>query len=145
MTRSKRERSWLAQIHGPGLFGDAGRVAQIGLVVNQPLILEREPANSVDACAILVRDLLGAPVGYVQREVAARVAPVMDDGCTVLAKVAAPVGPGKSPHTFRVADALLWVDGLEGERLNDVGHVYRLPTFDELVVQYRRAFEKDDA
>lgn len=50
-----------------------------GLVEGQMLLLEREPANQFDEFAIKVLDPeTGTHLGYVAKEVAAELAPIMD-------------------------------------------------------------------
>ena len=44
------------------------------------LTLRREPGNEHDANAIAVRTAAGAQAGWVPREVAAQIAPALDDG-----------------------------------------------------------------
>jgi hypothetical protein len=59
------------------------------LMVGEQLILRREPRNLYDKNAVAVLTMAGAPIGYIPRDVAARLAPVMDaEGGTLLASVA---------------------------------------------------------
>lgn len=96
-----------SELRGPTLFGKVGCITFMGLVENQPMILEREPSNPVDPCAIIVRTLLGQPAGYVARETAAYVAQGMDLGTEWLCKVT-----GNPPSRGRaVIPIMLWLDG----------------------------------
>jgi hypothetical protein len=61
--------------------------ACLELTLEAPLILVREPYNPHDANAILLLNIFGTPVGYVQRAVAARVAGWMDAGMAVTGRV----------------------------------------------------------
>ena len=80
-------RVFISQIRGAGLFGVAGRRARAALVGGQPLMIEREFENPNDRNALRLCDLHGAPVGYVAREIAAKVAPLMDSGVVFTACV----------------------------------------------------------
>jgi hypothetical protein len=73
-------------IVGARHMGPAVQQACKELTEGCPLIVVREPKNPHDGNAIKLVDLFGRPVGYVQRNVAAQVAPVMDRGFTVLAR-----------------------------------------------------------
>jgi SWI/SNF-related matrix-associated actin-dependent regulator of chromatin subfamily A3 len=80
-------REVTAELRGAGLFGLEALKRSVSLSANQPLLLVREPRNRYDTNAIRVHDILYAPVGYVAREVAAKVAPLMDAGEVWMAKV----------------------------------------------------------
>lgn len=90
------------RVVGAAHMGRAVKIACQALTVGQPLITEREPGNPHDINAILLRDLTGKAVGYVQRFVAARVAPFMDSGFMVLGRVI------EEPKSMRRFDGL-WV------------------------------------
>lgn len=60
------------------------------LVNGQPLILEHEPTNHVDPNAVLVKDLMGAPCGYVAREHAPEVSAKIKSGLILMAKAIGP-------------------------------------------------------
>ncbi|HEV2775588.1 MAG TPA: HIRAN domain-containing protein [Solirubrobacteraceae bacterium] len=62
-----------ARFHDDVLQSDA-------LAPGTPLTLRREPGNEHDANAIAVLTAAGAQAGWVPREVAARVAPALDEG-----------------------------------------------------------------
>jgi len=59
------------------------------LPIGSPLVLERERTNPHDPNAILVRDSSGAALGYVAREVARNIAPLLDLGETEEVRVRA--------------------------------------------------------
>jgi hypothetical protein len=68
-------------------FDNRPRVVE-RLVVGERLRLYREPANHYDPNAICVQTITGEQVGYIPKELAARLAPVMDaQGGTVAAIV----------------------------------------------------------
>lgn len=102
-------RSWQARIHGPQFFDRAGIIRWVELRVNQPLILEREPNNCNDPNAIIVRDLYGEPTGYIERKVAAQIAPVMDSGSLLMAKLIKTVVLVSGQHWHRYPPiAYIW-------------------------------------
>jgi len=103
------ERRWYARVRGPALV--RGWNTWIGLESGQPLLLEREPNNPKDANAILVRDLFGAAAGYIERRVAAQVAPVMDSGVMVMAKIKR--GVVHAPGVNHPPVAMLWTEHKE--------------------------------
>lgn len=110
-----RRQVWFAEIRGAALFGTAGRKAWVSMTVGQPLLLEREPLNPADSSAIKVSDLMGQPVGYVAREVSCKIAPVMDAGKMVLARITRPVV--LRTKSFPVAK--LWIEGnVEGKTIS---------------------------
>jgi HIRAN domain len=76
-----------AQIRGASFFGRRALEHSRDLQYGEPLILMREPTNKADRNAIKVLEILGKPIGYVAREVAADVAPRMDRGEFWLADV----------------------------------------------------------
>lgn len=116
----------VSECRAPGLFGAAGRRNARAVMQNQPLLLIREPANPVDANAVICATLLGEPIGYVAREHAARLAPQLDAGHLWCAKVLIPWLPAVA--NCRI---LLWrekprpvtkrrhVHHIDGNRLNN--------------------------
>lgn len=90
---------WYAELRGTHFLPEPNQMVAKMLQGGQPLLVMREPTNPHDRNAILVADLMGLPLGYVAKEVAARVAPHMDAGKTVMCRV----------YSRRVL--LLWVDG----------------------------------
>lgn len=111
MTEPVRIRT---QVRGPGLFDPGGTEAHLRLVPGQPLILEREPGNPVDPCAVILRTLDGIPVGYVQRPTSIIVSALIDQGTMLLGRVTRAPQARRLPgggRAYRVARALLWSDG----------------------------------
>ena len=109
---ARRNRRWVCELRGPSILGkDAIRTYKL-IAIGQPLILIREPDNPVDGNAVLVSDLIGVAFCYVDRDTAALIAPVMDAGTMLLAKVKTLPHLGKP---FRYATATVWEDGLEEE------------------------------
>src|SRR5215469_7870560 len=100
-----------AQIRGAGLFGRQGIERSRRLEPGERLILSREPANPADRNAIVLSNMLTCqPVGYVAREVAADVAPSMDQGDLWMAGV---LNPSRVIHRagrlrITLPVALLW-------------------------------------
>lgn len=111
---------WQTLVVGPGLISERAIATWHGLTVNQPLLLVREPTNPVDPCAVVLTDLLGQPVGYVQRRVAAEVAPVIDGGTIVLGRVTRERLRVRHPPV-----ASLWTD--DGESCQHSRRRLRLP------------------
>lgn len=68
-------------------MGKAVADALIEISVGTPLLLIREPDNPYDTNAIRVMTVIGRSIGYVQREVAAIVAPKIDAGHIFLGKI----------------------------------------------------------
>jgi hypothetical protein len=63
------------------------------LVVGERLLLRRDPTNRYDKNAVAVMTLSGAQAGFIPKELAARLAPVMDaHGGTLAAEVEAVTG-----------------------------------------------------
>ena len=99
----KRKYLWASRLRRPNLFkGACARVR--AMTSGQPLILIREPTNPNDANAIIVADLLGKPCGYIERRIAAIVAPFLDNRVIVMAKVT-------GVYVRRCRIVQLWVDG----------------------------------
>jgi hypothetical protein len=69
----------VAGVAGAGRFHDAALQAE-AVSPGRALILRRDPDNEHDANAIAVLAVDGAQVGWVPREVAARIAPELDAG-----------------------------------------------------------------
>lgn len=85
------DKVFIAELRGASFFGRHAVIrAYIEAQPGQPMLLSREPTNPADTNAIIVSDLNSLPCGYVAREVAARVAPLMDQGlvpiCTIRSK-----------------------------------------------------------
>lgn len=82
------------------------------LTLEAPLIPVRERNNPHDSNAVLLLNLYGKPVGYVQRAVARIVASAMDGGEVVFAKVirAPNLKNGRVRMQLRYPRALLWSD-----------------------------------
>jgi hypothetical protein len=79
------------------------------LALNIPteVVLERESDNLYDPNAILVRSVPGTPLGYVAREMARGVAPLLDSGCEAQAHLVSrsgndPVRPGTAIIRIRL-------------------------------------------
>lgn len=70
-------------LRGLGYEGRMARVESLALPV--PVMLEREADNPFDPNAILVRSTEGDNLGYVARETASAVAPILDEGAHVQA------------------------------------------------------------
>lgn len=100
-----------ARIRGAGLFGKEGKAAHLVLTGGQPLLLDREPGNPVDPLAVIVRTLHGEPVGYIQRPINAEIAALIDSGRVPLARVDRPPEIFSDIGVYRVARALVWIDG----------------------------------
>lgn len=100
-------------IRGPGLFKPGGRRAHLGLTSGQPLLLEREPGNPADPCAVILRTLDWVPVGYVQRPKSVIVASLIDQGMMLLGRVsrAADLRVEAGRAVLVLAHALIWSDG----------------------------------
>ena len=110
--------SLVTAIRGPRLFGQDGVDRHLTLTAGQPLLLVREPTNPVDPeNAVIVMDLFGAPVGYIQRPECATVARLMDKGVTLMAAVQK--APRRFHGKFRVADARIWRDDAAGATETD--------------------------
>lgn len=86
----------------------------LGLVAGQPLLLHREPHNPADGNAVRLTDLYGGPVGYVERNVAAVIAKMLDMRVMVMARVLSPCVPtGRSRKGWRqyhAARVLIWIE-----------------------------------
>jgi hypothetical protein len=81
------------------------------LVGGQPLLLCRQPSNPHDRNAISVHDLFNAQCGWVGREVAAKIAPLMDLGWCFMAHIIKPHG-GVLPSGEPVWPIMnIWLDG----------------------------------
>lgn len=107
MSKSLR---WFARIRGPLLFGEAAGMRWVRLQAGQPLIIVREPENRVHSKAIRVHDVLLQPVGYVEAAMADKIAPYMDAGVVLLAKVAKPAKVWQFPYA-EPPEAVIWSDG----------------------------------
>ena len=75
------------KIRGAGLFGALGRSELLTLANGAALILQREPDNPVDTNAIIVMSFYGVECGYVARQCAAKIAPLIDAGLAPYAHV----------------------------------------------------------
>lgn len=76
------------EIRGAFFFQQASIDRAYNIKANAPLFLEREPYNAKDSNAIIVRDFAdNLPIGYMAAEKAAIIAPLMDAGNLVLAKI----------------------------------------------------------
>lgn len=76
----------------------------------QPLIMELQPNNPVDPAAVLLKDLMGLPVGYVCREDAPRVAGTIAAGVHLLCRTDGPPLPGAR------RDLYIWEDAEEASQ-----------------------------
>lgn len=108
-----RNRGYTARIRGSSLFAPECSKIYWSVVTGQPLVLEREPGNPVDPNAIVVADLMGRGFCYVERLVAAELAPLMDAGRLPLAKVLSP--PSRRRGETVYARATIWFDGTEDD------------------------------
>ncbi len=70
-----------------GVSFDGRQDATEGLAGGEELALVREPNNEADPNAIAVRRSDGRPLGYLRRQIAAALAPLMDAGATYTASV----------------------------------------------------------
>jgi hypothetical protein len=77
----------VSEIRGPLLISREARRTYRSLSSSQPLLMKREPNNPVDRNAIILMTLFAQPVGYMAREHAAIVAPMMDKGAVLLCRV----------------------------------------------------------
>lgn len=81
------EFNLVSEIRGAMLFGRDAKARLTGLKAQQPLIMECEPTNPVDPKAIILKDLFLRPIGYMAREQAAIVAPLLGQETGLLCKV----------------------------------------------------------
>lgn len=105
----KKTEELLAEIRGDFFLGIAAKRENRSLCPGMPLILIREPNNKADKNAIKVASLYGIPCGYVAREIAAKVAPEIDQGFRWMAKVYS------ERRKKEVPIALLWKEEDEGK------------------------------
>ena len=93
-------------------MGTRALKACLELTLGAALIPVRERSNPHDSNAIRLLSITGTPVGYVERDIAARVAPWMDEGLTVFAKVIreANMRNGIIRMKKRYPLAMLWVE-----------------------------------
>jgi hypothetical protein len=99
------------------------------LSVSESVILEREPDNRHDGNAILVLTNAGDELGYVPRELAKEMAPLLDSGATVTATVKKLLTETLDGHSLPVivstvyrADAPIPASNHSGQH-NSVGRV----------------------
>lgn len=78
-------KTFFAQIRG-AQYLPGGRARARALHWGERLILLREKENAFDPNAIILLNILGKPVGWVAKEIAARLAPRLDSGEVWLAK-----------------------------------------------------------
>jgi hypothetical protein len=115
-TLEARER--VRPIHrGDFIVAGAGRSAERrtaceGLQVGERVVLEREPDNHHDANAILILDTAGDELGYVPREDAAVMAPLLDAGGWVEATVKKVI-EARSGHTLPIIVSTMYRHGVE--------------------------------
>ncbi|HEY0148673.1 MAG TPA: HIRAN domain-containing protein [Allosphingosinicella sp.] len=83
----------------------------------EPVSLEREPANSYDPNAVMVRSCRGVCIGYLAREDAAQLAPALDEGRTHRATLHELTGglSGYKHHGARVS--ITWDGGAAVEHV----------------------------
>ena len=67
---------------------------------NSQIFIKRDYANFYDPNAIMVMNFQGQQIGYVSRDVASQLAPQMDSGKEIYAKIACLTGGGT--YTFGV-------------------------------------------
>lgn len=102
---------------GDFIVAGAGRSAERraaceGLQVGDQVVLEREPDNRHDANAILILNTAGDELGYVPREDAAVMAPLLDVGAWVEATVKKVI-EARSGHTLPVIISTMYRHGVE--------------------------------
>jgi hypothetical protein len=90
-----------SEIRGPGLISPMARVEYRALTAGQPVTLRREPDNAKDGNAIVVETFLRQPCGYLARQQAAILAPLLDAGERWEGEVTA------GAHAFRCPQVLL--------------------------------------
>lgn len=91
------------------VLGPVVLMRYVGLGPSQPLIMERQPTNKVDPTAVLLKDMMGLPVGYVCREDSPRIAGMMSAGVHLLCRTDGPVLKGGRRDLF------IWEEGEEKE------------------------------
>ncbi len=89
--------SFATKIMGVTFEGRQGVVQQ--LVAGQELLVVRDRTNAVDANAIALKTVAGVQVGYLRRQIAAEIAPVIDGGVCYEARVCAVTG-GEDGRSF---------------------------------------------
>lgn len=95
--------SMRGEVRGPGLISPVATLEYRSLVPGQRLMLVRERDNPVDPNAIiLATEPLGQPVGYLAKEVAARIAADVDRGVPWRCAVT------EAPNAFRKPQVKLW-------------------------------------
>jgi hypothetical protein len=115
-TLEARERA--RPLHrGDFIVAGAGRSAERrtaceGLQVGERVVLEREPDNRHDANAILIIDTAGDELGYVPREDAAVMAPLLDGGGWVEATVKKVI-EARTGYTLPVIISTMYRHGVE--------------------------------
>lgn len=82
--------SFVTKVMGVTFEGRQGTVQS--LVAGQELLVVRDRTNAVDANAIALKTTAGLQVGYLRRQIAAEIAPVMDTGVVYEAFVSAVTG-----------------------------------------------------
>lgn len=95
-------------------FHDYRRVAA-QLVLGERLVLRREPGNPHDANAIEIVRADGAKLGYVPRRAAADLAPMLDAGTEVEARITGFVAPPEPGRGLRLPDGLCYTGTAAGE------------------------------
>ncbi len=78
-----------------GVSFDGRQASVSSLVVGQELLVRREHDNPADADAISLSTTTGVQIGFLRRQIAARIAPVMDGGTRYLAWVSQVTGGDK--------------------------------------------------
>lgn len=91
-------------------MGEGAIKACLELSRGSPLILVREPHNPNDGNAIKVLNITGAPVGYVQREVAVIVRQWMDLKLSVSSKVIREPKYYRGRRGMKYPKAVIYVD-----------------------------------
>lgn len=102
---------YYARVRRPGLFGVTGLANWLRATLNQPLILAREPDNPADQNAIIVSDIFGQQMGYVERDIADLLAPKIDAGAIYIAKIISI----KEAVNKRMVLAKIWRDGVSSK------------------------------
>ena len=83
-----------------------------GLQVGEGVVLEREPDNRHDANAILILNSAGDELGYVPREDAADMAPLLDTGAWVEATVKKVI-EARTDYTLPIIISTMYRQGVE--------------------------------
>lgn len=103
---------------GDFIVAGAGRSAERreaceGLQIGERVVLEREPDNRHDANAILILNAAADELGYVPREYAAEMAPLLDAGGWVEATVKKVI-EARGGYTLPIIISTMYRQGVEG-------------------------------